>query len=369
MPCDTRPGNAMPCPKDMEQYVTPGPEDLPAVFPALNKAPAMAARLALETEKKLRKLGIADGARLLVAVSGGADSTALACLAALLAPKMQLSLSMLTCDHGLREESPEEAVFVRALGGLLGMPVVSVALSINKKAAGIEEQSRNARYIAYAKALQDTQSDWILTAHHAGDLREDMMLRLLRGTGWPGLGGMPAKDEGRRLLRPLLETEPAILRAFLASLNIPHCEDASNLDTRYARNRIRHVLLPRLEEESKGINSSLMELARLASVDRKFFEAETAKALEQCRLSEAEKTYFLPMQLLANLPQAIRLRLYMAAIRRIAMIAGHGQARSSALFQLEEALQMKHWPKTFQLPGGLELKIVRKGVVVEARLD
>ena len=369
MPCDTRPGNAMPCPKDMEQYVTPGPEDLPAVFPALNKAPAMAARLALETEKKLRKLGIADGARLLVAVSGGADSTALACLAALLAPKMQLSLSMLTCDHGLREESPEEAVFVRALGDLLGMPVVSVALSIDKKAAGIEEQSRNARYAAYAKALQDTQSDWILTAHHAGDLREDMMLRILRGTGWPGLGGMQAKDEGRHLLRPLLETEPARLRDFLSSLNIPHCEDASNLDTRYARNRIRHELLPRLEEESKGINSNLMELARLASVDRDYFEAETAKALEQCRLSEAEKTYFLPMQLLANLPQAIRLRLYMAAIRRIAMIAGHGQARSSALFQLEEALQMKHWPKTFQLPGGLELKLARKGVVVEASLD
>ena len=358
----------MPC-HDIEQYVTPSPEDLPAVFPALNKAPAMAARLALETEKKLRKLGIAEGARLLVAVSGGADSTALACLAALLAPRMHLAISMLSCDHGLREESPAEAVFVRALGDLLGIPVISVSLSIDRQAAGIEEQSRNARYAAYAKALQDTQSDWILTAHHAGDLREDMLLRLLRGTGWPGLGGMQAKDERRRLLRPLLETEPTILRAFLASLNIPHCEDASNLDTRYARNRIRHELLPRLEEESKGINSSLMELARLASVDRDFFEAETARALEFCRLSERDRTYFLPMQLLSDLPQAIRMRLYMAAIKRIAMITGHGQARSTTLFQLEEALQTKHWPKTFQLPGALELKLSRKGVLIEARPD
>ncbi len=358
----------MPC-HDIEQYVTPSPEDLPAVFPALNKAPAMAARLTLETEKKLRKLGIAEGARLLVAVSGGADSTALACLAALLAPRMHLAISMLSCDHGLREESPAEAVFVRALGDLLGIPVISVSLSIDRQTAGIEEQSRNARYAAYAKALQDTQSDWILTAHHAGDLREDMLLRLLRGTGWPGLGGMQAKDERRRLLRPLLETEPAILRAFLASLNIPHCEDASNLDTRYARNRIRHELLPRLEEESKGINSSLMELARLASVDRDFFEAETARALEHCRLSEKDRSYFLPMQLLVSLPQAIRLRLYMAAIRRIAMIAGHGQARSATLFQLEEALQMKHWTKTFQLPGSLELKLSRKGVLVETSMD
>ncbi len=359
----------MPCPKDMQPYMTPDPKDLPASFPALNKAPSFVARLALETEKKLKILGVKDGARLLVAVSGGADSTALACLAALIAPRMHLVLSILTCDHGLREESPAEAVFVRALGKLLKMPVISVSLNIDKEASGIEEQSRNARYIAYTKALQDTQSDWILTAHHAGDLREDMMLRLLRGTGWPGLGGMQAKDEDRRLLRPLLETEPALLRSFLKLVHIPHCEDASNLDTKYTRNRIRHEILPRLEEESRGFSGSLMDLARLASVDREFFEAKTAKALGCCRLNETDGTYYLPMQLLANLPKAIRLRLYMAAIRRIALSAGHGQARSTVLFQLEEALQNRHWPKTFQLPGSLELKLSRKGVLVAARMD
>ena len=349
------------------RHKTPSAADLPAFFPTLRQAPPACARLALEAEKQLRALGIEKGAHLLLSVSGGADSAALACLMALLAPKMQTTFSIVTCDHGLRPESAAEVRFVQALGKLLHVPVTSLSLGLDREAAGIEEKARKARYAAIEEVREKESAQWLVLAHHAGDLREDIVLRLLRGTGWPGLGGMQAKDEQRRILRPLLYVEPQRLRTLLKDLGIPHCEDASNLDTRYRRNRIRHELLPLLEKESPALSGSLLDLARLAGIDRDFFARETAKALQDCSFNEQEGSAHIPMPLLLSLPKALRLRLYLAVIQAVARTAGRGQARSPALLSLDCALEKRQWPKTFQLPGALTLELSRQGLNVQAQ--
>lgn len=346
----------------------PGRSDLPAALPSFAQLPPKAARLCLRVEKHLRGLRVRPGDHLVAAVSGGADSTALACLLALLAPRLEVAVSFVVCDHGLRPESAAEADFVEALGRLLKVRTLRFSLHLDSQATGIEEKSRAARYAVLKQAMREEEADWLVLAHHAGDLREDMILRLLRGTGWPGLGGMQEKDTERRLLRPLLDLEPQSLRDFLTMLAIPHCEDPSNQDTRYARNRVRHEIMPRLRQENPNLDRVLLDLARLARVDAEFFEREVEQVLAECRLTDDENgiSLFLPIQDLAENPRAVRLRVYMAMVRELARKGAAGQARAETLFQLDQALENRQWPKTFQLPGGMCFTLDKKGLFCTA---
>ncbi len=342
----------------------PGPSDLPAAFPSLHQAPPLAARAAVRLQQALTRLGAARGERLLLAVSGGADSTALACLAALAAERSGLHFVLAACDHGLRPGSAAECRFVETLGSLLHMPVHVLALHVDKAGPGLEERARHARYAALSLLMQEQRCDWLVTAHHAEDVREDMLLRLLRGTGWPALGGMAAADHERGILRPLLAVEPAVLRQVLYLLGIPYCEDESNQDVRFARNRVRHQILPCLRQEHSGLDRGLTDLAKLAAVDRAFFDEWTGRVLERSTLTAAGTMLrlFLPMEALRSCPGAVRLRLYLAMIQRLARLGARGQARASALYALDGAVEAGQWPRRFQLPGGMTLTLTGKGL-------
>ena len=344
-------------------------------IPSLDRLPPRAARFVLSFGKDLEELGLSGGEHLLCAVSGGADSTALALLSALIRNyqrfrgKPAFTLSALTCNHNLRPSAADEARFVERLCGWLDIPCRTISLNVACAAArerqGTEEAGRRLRYLALEEERRRVGADFILTAHHAGDLAEDILMRLLRGTGWPALGGMLPRDDERHLLRPLLHTDPLRLRRLLSLLGLPHCEDESNTDTRYTRNRIRHEILPVLRRENPALDASLIRLARLARADAAFFEEELEKAL--CATPWIEERFedgtaiILPEKLLQSLPAALRLRLYMKAVRRIARGSG-GQARAEALWKLDEAWLGRGRPRVFQMPGGLTLSI-RKGCV------
>ncbi len=181
-----------------------------------------------------------------VAVSGGADSMALAILAAEWAAGRGGGIEAFIVDHGLRDGSAAEAAATaRRLAGL-GIAVRILAWEGAKSRAGIQAAAREARYRLLLQACRAAGILHLLLAHHADDQAETVALRAERGSGRRGLAGMPAirEVEGLRLLRPLLDIAKARLTATLRQRGIDWIEDPSNRDPRFARARLRGTPLP-----------------------------------------------------------------------------------------------------------------------------
>lgn len=197
---------------------------------------------------------------LVVGVSGGADSVAL--LRALaLRRRGALRIVVAHLDHRLRAGSADDAAWVERLAASLDLPVCiarqDVARAANDLGVGVEEAARNCRYEFLARVAVEQDCGWIAVAHTADDQAETVLHQLLRGTGLPGLRGMPAQrplEQGARqgnitLIRPLLAVSRSDVVDFLARLDQPYLTDETNDALAYTRNRIRHVLLPLLQEE------------------------------------------------------------------------------------------------------------------------
>lgn len=347
----------------------------PASRPTLRRLAPALARLCLGVERFCRlELGLEPGARLLLALSGGADSTALAVILHMLAPRLGLRLFALSVDHGLRPESPEDATQAQALASWLGIPCTvrreDVAAAARTWVCGLEDAGRRMRYGLLEEERAALHADWIVLGHHAGDLAEDVLLRLTRGAGWPALAGMTPRDGERRLLRPLLFTPPGDLRDLLRLLGIGWREDASNESPAFRRNRLRQQVLPRLREENPALERALTTLHRLGDLDADYWEKTLDAALRAQPWREIEEdgapALLLPRALLAGLHPAARLRLYVRAVRRLVSQNGedapHGQARGATLLALDEALRQGRGNTRFQLPGGLEA-VLSKGSV------
>lgn len=345
----------------------------PASRPTLRHLPPALARLCLGVERFCRRgLGLSPGSRLVLALSGGADSTALAVLLHLLTPRLGLSLVALSVDHGLRPESREDARHAEALCRWLGIPCAvrrrDVATCARDWGCGLEDAGRRVRSALLEEERAAVGADWIVLGHHAGDLSEDVLLRLTRGAGWPGLAGMAAKDGARRLLRPLLFTAPGELRALLRHLNIPWREDASNASPAFRRNRLRHEVMPLLRRENQALERTWATLHRLGELDGDFWEQTLDAALAAHPWEAGEEdgapVILLPRALLAGLHPAARLRLYVRGCRALWQRGDgcEGQPRGATLLALDEALREGRGNTRFQLPGKVEA-LVRGGSV------
>jgi tRNA(Ile)-lysidine synthase len=299
--------------------------------------------------------------RLLLAVSGGADSMALLHILHVLRLRLSAEFHVMALDHALRPHSGAEAEGVRERCEVLGIVCTARRLDVADCAAarglGLEEAGRALRYAALEEERERLGAAWIVTGHQLEDLGEDVLLRLLRGTGWPGLGGMPAVDADRHLLRPLLRTPARALRDFLLRRGIGWFEDESNNDRNFRRNRMRHAIWPLLLEESPRLAEHIAHLWRIARADEVYWDARLASMLP-----EEGRVVTLEGAVLQGLEQAARLRLYMRAVSRLSRAHGRGQGRAETFFALDAAWSEGRGATLFQFPGGI-LAEVRRGRV------
>lgn len=181
---------------------------------------------------------------LAVAVSGGADSMALAILADAWVRRRGGRAVGLVVDHALRATSADEARLTIQRLAALGIAARLLTLTDLRLGAALAERARIERYRALAGACREAGIPHLLLGHHAGDQVETLTMRVLRGSQTHGLAAMPAlrETEGLRLLRPLLTVDPALFRIFLSERRVGWVEDPSNRDVRALRPRLRAML-------------------------------------------------------------------------------------------------------------------------------
>jgi len=227
------------------------------------------ARRALEDEIRLP-----PGSRLVVAVSGGPDSMALLHVLARLSGRARMELVAHGVDHGLRPEAALELDLAEQLARALKVPFERTRVAL-AEGGNLQARAREARYAALEAAAARADAAAIATAHHADDRAETVIMRLLRGAGPDGLAVLPATADrkhaddplsagappSRLLVRPFLRARRADVLAHLRRHEVAFAEDPSNLDRRFLRTRVRHEVMPLLEDLSPGVVRHLCALA------------------------------------------------------------------------------------------------------------
>jgi len=220
-----------------------------------------------------------SGTRVVIAVSGGADSVALLHLLLELAPKGEFTVAGLAhVNHQLRgAESDRDEAFCGELGIALRLPVCVERIVLDRTVLprggrSIEAAARQARYDALERARQVLGADLVAVGHTRDDQAETVLLKLMRGAGARGLAGIyPRKD---RVIRPLIDTGRKQVRAWLADKKIAHVEDRTNADVANPRNLLRHEVLPALERWfGPSVPLVLARTAEIARADEELLAA------------------------------------------------------------------------------------------------
>ena len=303
------------------------------------------------TVEKNRMLRPKD--RVVVAVSGGADSMLLLHYLLYRRERWQLDLSVAHVEHGIRGESSKaDAAFVRNFCEQARLPYFEKQLDVPAlaKAAGmgLEAYARQARYAFF----QSLDCDRIATAHTLSDSIETMLFRLARGTGLRGLTGI-APVRGK-IIRPLLDCSSAQVRSACEALQIAYCVDETNADERYSRNAIRHTLVPDFERVHAGFEQNVARTLQNLQADEAYLQQEAARVLGAAVQKNGLRT-----ELLLAAPLPLRRRALTAFLEqnRFGVDALH-------LAQLDHLLASGG---RLQLPGGFAK--VTEGLLLLERAD
>jgi tRNA(Ile)-lysidine synthase len=302
---------------------------------------------------------------LVVACSGGADSTALLALLALIAEADRLELTVAHVDHGIRVDSGRDAEHVAALAAGFGVPFVQQRLEL-AAGSGLPARARDARRAALLAMAGERA---VALAHTQTDQAETSILHATRGAGLDGLAAMPTWD--RPWLRPLLGVPRAETRALCGRLGVSFVDDPGNRDRRHPRVRVREELLPVLREQNPRAEAALAALAEQAA-DAEMALSQWAGQEELARRRGPGRW---AIDGLANLPRAVRTRV----LRRLCAVSGAdmGALGHAAIASIDRVLcgraeaanaldagsaSLARAPRSWDLRPGLRLRLDREGL-------
>lgn len=274
-----------------------------------------------------------------VGVSGGADSVCLLHVLAELAPKWNLTLSVLHLNHTLRDkESDADEEFVRGLAARFDFEFHCKKVDVRRLARetrdNLEQAARRVRREFFLDFVSRGALDRVALGHTRSDQAETVLFRFLRGAGTTGLAGMrPLTPEG--LVRPLLEICRPEIHEYLLDRRIPWREDASNADRSFARNRIRLDLLPALTRDwNPALPETLSGVARIARDEEDYWNAELDRVVSG-RFVEQSRAILFRTDWFRELPRAIARRVVRRAIE-----AAKGDLRAIDLLHVEGILEL-----------------------------
>ena len=240
----------------------------------------------------LRHAMIKNGETVLVAVSGGADSLALLYGLHALHSQLDCQLHVAHLNHCLRPDADADADFVQQHASHLELPCTiqstDVPRLVKQWKLSVETAARKARYQFYEEVCKQIGATKVALGHHQDDTAETVLMNLIRGSGSSGLKGItPVRD--LRFIRPLSGFTRRQIDTFLASKGLVPRQDSTNTDTRYLRNRIRHELIPRLENDyNPNIKVGLSRTADVLGAESEYLDTVAQEALETCRIRDPD---------------------------------------------------------------------------------
>ncbi|HLV98130.1 MAG TPA: tRNA lysidine(34) synthetase TilS [Ktedonobacterales bacterium] len=315
-----------------------------------------AVRTAIDTQHLFPDSGV-----VVVGVSGGPDSVSLLHLLKSLCgsagPYARISLHVAHLDHGLRGEAGRaDAAFVADLAAQWGLPCAlgqeDVPALARKSHRSLEDAARQARYAFLRRVAANVGAERIAVAHQADDQVETLVMHWLRGSGLAGLAGMQPLEGD--IIRPLLRVSRAEVLRYCEQRQLAYCEDASNQDRRFLRNRIRHDLLTVLEQYNPNLRETLLRNAAVLAEDDAYMQAQVAARWSDVIISETEHALEGDVSVYRRLPLALRRRVLLRAGLQASGGAAHLELRH--LEAVDALLARASGAGVLHLPGGLRLR-------------
>ncbi len=305
---------------------------------------------------------LSKGDKVLIALSGGPDSTCLACVLAEISGDqgldMDLALFAHYVDHGMRpEETPAEIekceTLCKKLGIVFSSSKVDVEGLVQSHGMNTQEAARELRYTALAQAALEAGANRIALGHTLDDQAETFFMRILRGSGPSGLSSIPPVR--RALIRPLINTRKSDILEYLGAKGIEAVEDSSNLKDHYMRNRLRQVLMPVLEKINPSIIETIGRTAEVLSDEERYFFIEVNKALMRLITSKGDDHIELFLMPFETLDRAIARRVLRRAVQETRSLRRLGHVHIEDILRL----LLKGQPgDSIDLPG--DIKVIKK---------
>ncbi len=294
------------------------------------------------------------GDRVVVGVSGGADSVALLLFLSKISDPFKLKLSVFHLDHMMRgEESARDAAFVIEIASRLGIPAeieqADVKSLVEKSGLSPQDAARRVRMERLEAFADRLSADRIALGHTADDQVETFLMRIVQGAGLSGLRGIPPVRD--RIIRPLLNVWRAEIETYVSACGFDFRTDSSNLKTVYLRNRVRLKILPVFEKEfGKSVKETLLRIVESLSVDADYMSAQVLKVFDEIAFA-GDKKVIVKIEPLRNLHEALRRGVLREAWRRLDPAKQNLSWRHT--LDIEEKVLFGDKGAALDLPGGI----------------